>query len=44
MTARETQQHFCERTGREFIPMGEGRTEDRMRNVHAWYKELHVED
>ena len=44
MEPRETNQHFCERTGREFIPMGEDRIDERMRNVNAWYKELHVED
>jgi len=44
MVAREKQLDFCARTGREPIPMGVDRTEDRMRNVNAWYAELDMDE
>jgi len=44
MLPREKQLDFCVRTGREPIAMGADRTEDRMRNVNAWYTDLDVDE
>jgi hypothetical protein len=41
---RESFQSFCVRTGREFLPLGEARTDERMRNLNAWYAELEVKE